>query len=228
MDKTVVIFINYATLGVRSHPSGPKRKYWGCLISSHSASGERAEEPPLPAAGSPSSAGAAGAAGGDAALGATPGLSQSPEPAAGRVHGAPTEPRCPPLPSSSHLGTRSFTHTQTHKQTRSNTSHGPRFFWPPPPHTTARPSLPSDASRSSRTKIHSAEPGTLAEPCSRGGVGVHLLLGEATGMESRKPCRLAPRTFPLPRERCPGGRGGKTLEAFQEANSPSCGVEGGE
>lgn len=154
MDKTVVIFINYAALGVRSHPSGPKRKYCGCLISSHSASGERAKEPPLPAACSPSSAGAAGAAGGDAALGATPGLSQSPEPAAGRVHGAPTEPRCPPLPSSSHLGTRSFTHTQTHKQTRSNTSHGPRFFWPPPPHTTARPSLPSDASRSSRTKIH--------------------------------------------------------------------------
>ena len=154
MDKMVVIFINYSTLGVRSHPSGPKRKYWGRLISSHSASGERAEEPALPAAGARSSAGAAGEAGGDAVLGATPGLSQSPEPAVRRVPGAPTEPRRPPLPSLPHLSTRSFTYTQTHKQTHSNTSPGPRFFWPPPPHTAPRPSLPSDSSRSSRTKIH--------------------------------------------------------------------------
>ena len=116
MDKTVVIFINYSTLGVRSQPSGPKRKYWGRLISSHSASGEPAEEPAVPAAGAPSSAGAAGAAGGDAVLGATPGLSQSPETAARRVPRAPTDPRRPPLPSLPHRGTRSFTYTQTHKQ----------------------------------------------------------------------------------------------------------------
>ena len=114
MDKTVVIFINYATLGVRSHPSGPKRKYRGCLISSPSASGERAEEPPLPAAGAPSSAGAAGAAGGDAALGATPGLSQSP----GRLRAGFLEPgQSPDVPAPIPLASgHSFVHTHTNSQ----------------------------------------------------------------------------------------------------------------
>ena len=92
MDKTVVIFINYSTLRVRSHPSGPKRKYRGRLISSHSASGERAEEPALPAAGAPSSAGAAGAAGGDGSSG----IRQASPRAQSRLRAGFLEPRQSP------------------------------------------------------------------------------------------------------------------------------------
>lgn len=142
-----------------AHQSGPKRKYSGRLIPSRSAFGEGAEKPAVSASCPPFPAGAAVAAGGDAALRATPGLSPSLEPAARAPDGSrsPDRARCPPLRSLPHLGTRSFTHTATHKQTRSNTPHG-QFLQPPAPQPVPHPPLPSDALRRSRTKLDSAGP----------------------------------------------------------------------
>ena len=122
-----------------------------------------------------------------------------PEPRAGCAPGswspdrAPTSPASVP-PASGH----SFVYIHTNSQADSfkHIARPRVLLAAASPHSS--PPLSSIGCFQEQLKSISAEPRILAEPCSRSGVGVYLLLGEGTGMKSRKPSPVAPRTYPLP------------------------------
>ena len=130
---------------------------------------------------------------------ALPGPRPPPEPRAGCAPGswspdrAPTSPASVP-PASGH----SFVYIHTNSQADSfkHIARPRVLLAAASPHSS--PPLSSIGCFQEQLKSISAEPRILAEPCSRSGVGVYLLLGEGTGMKSRKPSPVAPRTYPLP------------------------------
>ena len=122
-----------------------------------------------------------------------------PEPRAGCAPGswspdrAPTSPASVP-PASGH----SFVYIHTNSQADSfkHIARPRVLLAAASPHSS--PPLSSIGCFQEQLNSISAEPRILAEPCSRSGLGVYLLLGEGTGMKSRKPSPVAPRTYPLP------------------------------